>query len=76
MTYNEYTCKSNDRIDLIVFKHYGNIDNLNLVLESNPNLLKKSMNLTGGTVIKLPVISVAENAAAITDEKSVRKPLW
>jgi len=76
MIYNQYICNANDRIDLIVNNHYGNIDNLSLVLEHNPTLLKISMNLTGGTVVKLPVISEPKKAAALKVEKTTRKPLW
>lgn len=75
MIFNQYTCIDGDRIDLVVNKHYGNIDNLNLVLENNPNLFKMSMNLKGGTVVKLPVIK--ENELKKQEvSNTIRKPLW
>jgi phage tail protein X len=75
MIYNNYTCIADDRIDLIVKNHYGTIDNLSLVLENNPNLLKISMNLKGGTVVKLPVIEEKSFKNAVV-QKIARKPLW
>ena len=75
MIYDQYTCNANDRIDLIVNNHYGNIDNLSLVLEHNPTLLKISMNLTGGTVVKLPVFEEKSFKNVVVQEIA-RKPLW
>ncbi len=70
---NKYTCLENDRIDLIVKNHYGDITNLNLVISANPHLFKMSLNLKSGTVIKLPVCM--ENKTK-EDSFSKRGPLW
>ena len=80
MNYNEYICSANDRIDLIVNKHYGSLENLNTVIEFNPNLFSTSMNLASGTIVKLPIY-IEVNP---TDEDFIsslpnpidRDPLW
>ncbi len=75
MNYNNYTCSANDRIDLIVNKHYGSLDNLNTVIAFNPELFDKSMNLTSGTVVKLPIY-IIEDKKVLEPTNELRVPLW
>jgi hypothetical protein len=74
MFYNEYICSSDERIDLIVNKHYGNLDNLNDVVSSNPDLFKLPMNLERGTIIKLPIYNTSESTEIVTNDERVA--LW
>jgi phage tail protein X len=75
MSYNKYICSANDRIDLIVNKHYGSLNNLNTVIEHNPELFDKSMNLTSGTVVKLPIY-IIEDKKVLEPINELREPLW
>ena len=80
MNYNNYTCSDNDRIDLIVNKHYGSLDNLNTVIAFNPGLFDTSMNLTSGTVVKLPIyVEINPNSKDFISSLPnliEREPLW
>jgi phage tail protein X len=75
MNYNNYICSANDRIDLIVNKHYGDLENLNIVIEHNPELFNKSMNLASGTIIKLPIY-IIEDKKVLEPTFEDRVPLW
>ena len=49
-----------DRLDQIVFKHYGTLDVYVEVLESNEHLVNK-MILEDGDIVNLPVIEIELN---------------
>lgn len=49
----EYIAKQGDRLDLITFKHYGNLQMFPAVLQVNPHLLENPI-LKGGEKVFLP----------------------
>lgn len=50
---SEYQCSDGDRLDIIVFKAYGSLEPMNIVLEANPHLLDHA-NLKAGDTVFLP----------------------
>jgi len=72
MEFIDYTTIGNDRIDLIVYKHYGSTEKLNLVLDHNPQLHKKPMSLKSGQIIKLPIVQKVTQKTTVTE----RMKLW
>lgn len=63
-----------DRIDLIVFNHYGSLDMLPIVLAENIFLAKlDSMMLESGLKIKLPDAQHVETIDKVVDEDGL---LW
>jgi len=49
-----YKTSDNDRLDMIVFREYGSLDMLNLVLEYNPKLHDMDVLISYNTDIYLP----------------------
>lgn len=49
-----YKTSDNDRLDMIVFREYGSLDMLNLVLEYNPKLHDMDVLIPYNTDIYLP----------------------
>jgi len=69
-----YRCNDGDRIDLIVLKHYGDLEHLNDVISANKQLFDKPMVLISGMTIELPDFSVTVQAEIL--EPKERVPLW
>ncbi len=76
MSSKQYSCNDGDRIDLIVFKHYGSLERLNDVISFNQNLIKKSMILESGTKIKLPIFTDKKERTVPGKINKKRVPLW
>jgi len=72
---NLYKTIAGDRIDLIVTKHYGDLEHLNAVVEANISLCKSPMILEAGITIKLPKFD-KKSVVPGTVTKTERKPLW
>lgn len=63
-----YTVKYEDeRLDTVVYNHYGNLDNVFAVLEANPHI-QKDVFLDVGVEIKLPYFET------VAEEKEIQ--LW
>jgi phage tail protein X len=72
-----YKCNAGDRIDSIVYKHYGNFTHLNDVIAVNKQLFNKPLSLESGMIINLPDFSVnVQHKESVTDQCKKRKPLW
>ena len=62
-----YRAKDGERLDSIVYAHYGTLDLFQSVLACNPNLLNHRI-LRAGEIVWLP--------SADTKAKSLEKKLW
>jgi len=69
---NLYSCKEDDRIDLITLDHYGSLDMLPQVLASNIHLSKLPLVLKAGTLVSLPV----ESRKTTITVKKEKDTLW
>lgn len=69
-----YSCSDGDRIDLIVFKYYGDLTHLNDVVGANNHLCKLSLDLKSGEIVHLPDFSVTVQDKKVETKKRV--PLW
>ena len=56
------------RLDEVVFQHYGNLDNFDLILENNPKLANKDI-LEAGTEVELVELEEKSNINEV-------KTLW
>jgi phage tail protein X len=68
-----YSTVEGDRIDQIVYQHYGSLDMLDQVLTANLHLTKKTMSLEAGITIVLP------DAVTVQEDKTsyeVGTDLW
>lgn len=55
-----YTAKDGDRLDSIVFNHYGTLKAINEVLRHNKHLLNKAV-LKAGDEVMLPDIKIKQD---------------
>jgi phage tail protein X len=69
----EYKCKDGDRIDDVVYKHYGSLEPLAKVLFANPHLLELPIILNSPTIIKLPKIDDVKSDEVVENQ---RQQLW
>jgi len=69
-----YDCVDGDRIDLIVLNHYGDLDNLMNVIESNKHLFKLPLLLVSGLSIQLPLFEDKIDITIVKPQN--RKALW
>jgi len=53
-----------DRLDQIIFIHYGTLDVMNDVMMSNAHLMRKAI-LSTGDIVYLPDVSVPEQSETI-----------
>ena len=76
MNCSSYKCRSGDRIDLIVLKHYGDLEHLNTVISYNKHLFDKPMDLKSGMIVQLPIVNKSQKTEQKSSISKRREPLW